>query len=152
MDKQEQLTTIIRHIKRVEDNCNLIAKKIQGENFTLALKLIQQGRIHDASKLDMFEFFNLHKESKHFEYAKQIHHRGNRHHPEYWKDGIHEMPEQFIAEMVCDCVARSQDFGTDVRKWFYEEATLRYNFTMQDKCGQLIEKYLNLLLTEPFKK
>ena len=150
MDNQEHLSSIIKHMKRVEDNCNIVAKKLQKTNLPLALKLIQLGRIHDASKLDRFEFLNLHPDSKYFDYAIATHHRGNKHHPEYWLDGIKEMPEEYIAEMVCDCVARGQELGTDTRQWFYEVATKKYGFTMKNKCGKLIEKYLNLLLRKPF--
>jgi hypothetical protein len=63
------------------------------------------------------------------------------------------MPEVYLAEMVCDCAARSQEFGTDVRKWFQETATKKYGFTMDDSdsCGQSIQRFLNLLLEKPFK-
>lgn len=151
MDDNEKLTSILRHIKRVEDNCNHLAKALQKENFHLALKLIKLGRIHDASKLDVFEFRYLHKGEKNFEEALKNHHERNPHHPEYWNGGgIHAMPDEYIAEMVCDCVARGQEFGTDTRVWFRDSATKKYFFTMEDECGKLIQKYLDLLLSKPF--
>jgi hypothetical protein len=52
--------------------------------------------------------------------------------------------------MVCDCAARSSEFGTDVRVWFSSNATKKYNFTMEDSTGLLIQKYLDLLLEKPF--
>ncbi len=157
MSKEEQenaINTIIRHIRRVEDNCNLLAKRLHDEDFALALKLIQQGRIHDASKFDHFEFkylgnFEVVKPPEFIE-ALRVHHAKNPHHPEYWYHGIHGMSDSYLAEMVCDCHARGQEFGTDTREWFYNQATVKYGFTMEDPCGQKIEKYLNLLLTKPF--
>jgi hypothetical protein len=62
------------------------------------------------------------------------------------------MPDVYIAEMVCDCQARSSEFGTDVRLWFREQASLKYGFTMDDDVGRKIERFLNLLLSKPFKK
>jgi hypothetical protein len=56
MTNKEKITTIIRHNKKVEDNCNTLANKLESENFDFALKLIQRGRIHDASKFDDYEF------------------------------------------------------------------------------------------------
>lgn len=159
MTKEEQnqrINTIIRHIKRVEDNCNKLAQAItdSGGNLNMARKLVQLGRIHDASKFDKFEFMylgNFEKEKPpEFVYALKQHHKKNPHHPEFWEHGIKEMPEMYLAEMVCDCVARGQEFGTDSRKWFFEEATKKYGFTLEDECGKSIIKYLDLLLNKPF--
>jgi hypothetical protein len=156
MDRQGRLRTIIQHIKLVEDNCNKLAMKLQDEDFRFALKLIKAGRIHDASKFDNYEFdylgnFEKEKPPEFFK-ALEMHHRKNPHHPEHWGvfDGIKKMPNLYLAEMVCDCVARAQEFGTDARKWFYEEATKKYGFTLEDECGKSIVKYLDLLLNKPF--
>jgi hypothetical protein len=146
----ERITGIIQHIKRVESNCNIIARKLHDVNPVFALKLIQLGRIHDASKFDEFEFTNLHAGSALFEEALTVHQRKNPHHPEYWKGGIHEMPKIYLAEMVCDCKARGEEFGTSVRLWFHDEATKKYEFKMTDDCGQHIEHFLNLLMNQPF--
>lgn len=149
MEFEANINMIIRHIKKVEDNCNLLAKKLSKENHALALKLIQLGRIHDASKFDDFEFKHLHKESPHFTAALQMHHIKNPHHPEHWQN-IAQMPDEYLAEMVCDCVARAQEFGTDARIWFRDTATIKYNFSYDDETGLKIQKYLNLLLTPSF--
>jgi hypothetical protein len=151
MSDPEYLQSIIRHIKRVEDNCNRLAMSLQSEDFSFALRLVQRGRVHDASKFDSFEFYHLRDSSERFKEALWCHHRINSHHPEYHDDGIHQMRELDIAEMVCDCLARGQEFGTDTRQWFTEVATKRYGFTMDDDRGKLITKYLDLLLTKPFK-
>lgn len=158
----ERINTIIRHIKRVEDNCNLLAKKLIDTEFRFAVKLIQLGRIHDASKFDQFEFqwlgnFEAVKPPEFF-MALKIHHSENPHHPEHWEyhpphglSGIHKMSDVYIAEMVCDCVARGQEFGSDTRQWFKDVATAKYKFEMEDRVGLLITKYLDLLLTPIFK-
>lgn len=150
MEDNEKLNSIIRHIKRVEDNCNRLAMQLAKEDFTLALELVQLGRLHDVSKLNPDEFRELDKDSPNFERALKIHRATNPHHPEYWWDGIHQMPDGHLAEMVCDCVARGQEFGTDARQWFSEVATKKYGFTMEDDCGIKITKYLDLLLPKAF--
>jgi len=61
------------------------------------------------------------------------------------------MPEVYIAEMVCDCAARSAEFGTDLRNWFFISATQKYNFSPEDEVGLKIKKYIDLLLQQPFK-
>jgi len=158
MTNQEKILSIIRHIKKVEDNCNIIAKQYEKEGFLdLALLLIKIGREHDLSKFSKYEFENLNSEaSEHkFKIALEIHRTGNKHHPEYWEkmgETIHQMPSIYIAEMVCDCVARGQEFGTDVRQWFEKEATEKYGFKMDDEVGKEITRCLDLLLSQPFKK
>ncbi len=153
--QSKTLNTIIRHIRKVEDNCNKLAKAIAEEgDYNFSRKLIQLGRIHDASKFDDFEFEHLGNfettKSEWFKEALGDHHRKNPHHPEHWSNGIKDMPQEYIAEMVCDCVARGQEFGTDTRKWFTENATKKYGFSMDDEIGKQITKYLNMLLEKPF--
>lgn len=148
MDRfNSKLNNIIRHIKRVEDNCNQLAKKLPQP---MALKLIRLGRIHDASKLEPFEFEHLHEDSPLFQDALSKHRTGNPHHPEYWSS-IHQMPDEYLAEMVCDCAARAQEFGTDIIEWFRNSATKKYQFTFEDECGKKIKKYLDLLLIPKFQ-
>lgn len=57
----------------------------------------------------------------------------------------------YLAEMVCDCIARGNEFGTDVREWFEKEATNKYSFEMNDEVGKSLIKYLDLVLTPKFK-
>lgn len=176
MERNEKLTGILRHIKRVEDNCNLLAQKLETEDEKFSRALIQRGRLHDASKLNEFEFRHLNSESKLFKAALEIHHINNSHHPEYYeikqkswykswiKDpsnkpeefilekGIFLMSELDIAEMVCDCLARSQEFGSDINEWFFELALQKYEYKEGDKVWNSIKKYLSLLLTPKFTK
>jgi hypothetical protein len=146
----EKYEAVIKHIRMVENNCCTLAKAIFSTDKEFALQLIQAGRKHDLSKFDLFEFDNLHSGMPAFDEALFIHRVGNKHHPESFKKGIHGMSDLNIAEMVCDITARAQEFGTDVRQWVEESATKKYDFSMDDKVGQLITKYLNLLLKKSF--
>lgn len=153
MTDTEHLQSVIRHIKRVEDNCNLLAQKLQARGeLQFAINLIKRGRKHDLSKLKDYEFVNLRKDSPYFKEALKHHHMKNSHHPEHYPfNGIRGMSYLDLAEMVCDCVARGQEFGSDTRVWFKTQATVKYNFRMEDRVGILITKYLDLLLTPQFK-
>lgn len=156
--------SIIKHIKKVETNCYVLAKALADEeNRDFFLGLIMRGRLHDVSKFNNYEFegLNLPNDTLEFQSALRSHHVNNSHHPEHYiiagpaafsgLKGISYMSKLDIAEMVCDWVARGQEFGTDVRKWIEEEATKKYGFEMTDGIGLKIEKYLNILLTPKFK-
>src|SRR5450755_1045681 len=84
------------------------------------------GLVHDASKFHGIEWEYLHKTGEvpadRLQLAVEHHRRTNEHHPEYW-GGIDNMPEIFVAEMVCDWYARSQEFGTDLRVWIRGQAS-----------------------------
>jgi len=147
---QQRVSDILRHIKKVEDNCNLLARKLWEKEPETALLLIRLGRLHDASKLEPLELQGLYPESSFFNEALEHHHKNNPHHPEFWSS-IHSMSDEYIAEMVCDVTARGQEFGSDVREWFKSKATVKYGFDyVKDPVGKKIEKYLSLLLTTPF--
>lgn len=153
--ESNRLGSIIRHIKKVEDNCNLLARKfIETSNVQFGLKLIQRGRMHDLSKFDEFEFENLFDDSIKFKEALELHRKLNRHHPEFHENGIHGMDDLDVAEMVCDCLARSQEFGSDIKKWFFgseiNDAPAKYNYNINDSVWVKIEFYLSLLLTPSF--
>ncbi len=173
MTDNEKLKEILRHIKRVEDNCNLLASKLKDKVF--ARQLIARGRIHDVSKLGEFEFKHLNKESRMLDVAKKMHHQKNSHHPEYYEykqeegkrffmsdpsttgqvctdvKGIDMMEDLDIAEMVCDCFARSQEKGNSIKEFLFEIAPKKYGYEKDDKTWKLMETYLDLLLTPEFK-
>ena len=151
----ERINSILQHMKMVESISQKLAKKLLPTDRALALKLIKLGRTHDLSKFNSFEFQNLNREpwtsTANFERALRIHHKNNKHHPEYW-DSIHDMPDEYVAEMVCDCFARSQQFGTSVTTWFKKKMTKIYDFKMTDPVGIKIQTYLNFLLDPIFTK
>ena len=154
----DKIEIILEHMHNVERNCVKLGKKLieQGEP-KLGIALIVRGRMHDLSKLAPAEFEGLWPNHSAFKHALKHHHRFNSHHPEYYDlgaypiKGIYAMGQEDLAEMVCDCAARSSEFGSDIRKWFNEEATKKYNFSMNDFVGRRINYFLDLLLEPPFK-
>lgn len=91
----------------------------------LAVQLIMRGEVHDKSKLEnpevsMFAEFTPKLRGMTYgsdEYkeclaemgpALQHHYENNRHHPEFFKDGIRGMTLVDVVEMFCDWWASSQ--------------------------------------------
>lgn len=71
------------------------------------------------------------------------------HHAEYWH-GFHNMPEIYIAELACDWLARSQEFGTDVLEWIENSALKKYEINKESLQYKWLCNYLNLLLEDGF--
>lgn len=142
MSSKEKIELIMRHIKHVEDNCYTLALKIVDKDEDFALKLIQRGRMHDLSKFGAYEFEHLWSVDGKFREALIRHRAVNPHHPEYYPGGVFFMEDLDIAEMVCDCAARSAEFGTSIRDWFSQ--------SIYDSARERIDYYLNLLLHQKF--
>jgi hypothetical protein len=152
MEQYEKIELVLDHIQNVQRNCyKLGLRLIRNGEFELGRNLIANGQIHDNSKFKGIEFDHLFYGDPILSDVVKHHSSTNPHHPEYWGK-IQSMPDVYIAEMVCDCQARSSEFGTDVRSWFREQASVKYGFTMDDDVGQKIERFLNLLLSKPFRK
>ena len=152
MDKLDKIEKILDHIKHVQENCYKLGfRLIKSGQFELGRRLIANGQIHDNSKFTGVEFEHLFPDDPLLFTVVKHHAATNPHHPEYWND-IHVMPEVYIAEMVCDCSARSGEFGSDVRHWFVNDATAKYHFKMDDAVGQKITYFLDMLLDKPFKR
>lgn len=160
MTVNEKINTILRHVKRVEDNCNLLARKLMDTDPELAIDLIKRGRNHDLSKFSPYLFESLWPDHPNFEAAIRFHRSIESHHPEYYATasrgggGIYDMTEADFTEMICDCLARSQEFGNDIRDWFFKDefAPTKYDYKGDKAIYDKIEKYLNLLLTPTFTK
>jgi hypothetical protein len=152
---KENIQKTLRHIQNVFENREILAMKLVdlGE-LELARLLLLFGIGHDQTKFSEQQFgplvLGLGSEDD-LKRAINAHNVSECHHPSSW-DGIHNMPDQCIAEFVCDVKARSSEFGEDIRKWIDEEATKRYNFTKKDKVYEKIVFFLDLLLEKPFKK
>lgn len=160
-DELKHLELLLRHIELVQQNCIQIAKKlIEVGDCDLGRHLIQNAMQHDGSKFigiewDCMKAYSVKKklnkeESIDLGKAANTHARSNPHHPEYW-GGIHNMPEVYIIEMVCDWRARSIEFAKDLREWIDNEASKRYKFNKTDKVYTTITKYLDVLLNKPFE-
>ena len=91
MTNSEKLSALIRHIKLVETNCNIISKATMDKNPEFAIAIAKRGRMHDLSKFDSLEFEHLWKGSKNFDIALLHHHCHNSHHPEHFANGIYGM-------------------------------------------------------------
>jgi hypothetical protein len=148
----DRIELVLSHIKHVQENCYALGiKLIKLGEIELGRNLIANGQIHDNSKFRGIEFKHLFTGDDILNEAVSHHSSTNQHHPQYWGK-IQKMPTLYIAEMVCDCTARSSEFGTNVREWIEQEATKIYDFTMDDEIGKQITYYLDLLLQKPFKK
>ena len=153
---EKHLKSLLRHVKHVSDSCELLGQQLidAGEE-KFGRTLICNGRLHDASKFSGIEWKYLRieikeKDPEKFTLAQEHHVKTNFHHQEYWS-GIQNMPTIFVAEMVADWFARSNEFGTDIKQWVDEITLKRFKLTKKMKKYQEIKKFLGLLLEEPFK-
>lgn len=162
----EKLDALLRHIHNVQENCEMLGRKLihmhqslskkeqaKSNDLHIGLMLIANSLSHDQSKFFGIEWDHLGKGDPLLRKAIVQHNHSNPHHPEYW-GSIHSMPDVYIAEMVCDWKARSSEFGTDLKEWIEKEATKRWGFGLvpphRDTVGSKIDKYLKLLLDEQF--
>jgi len=155
MDEEKPIRMLLRHIRNVQDECELLSERLieQGKH-SLARALLANGMLHDNSKFRGVEWDYLGEAAKNnhpdqFKAAVQQHTRTNMHHPEYWC-GIDNMPGVYMAEMVCDWKARSAEFGTDLREWIKDKATKRWDFTSKGRVYKDLKEYLDLLLDQKF--
>ena len=156
----EKIRSITRHVRNVEDNCLILGEKLIGlGEIELAHKLIANGFIHDASKFHGIEWDNMTPTTTAGEETAKLklkmavnHHRMiNPHHPEYWGE-IQKMPRVYIAEMVCDWKARSEEFGSSLKDYIDTFATKRWNFVKDDKIHKEIMLFVDLLCQKPFEQ
>ena len=157
-DTLKKVDALYRHIEEVQRNCRLLGERLieQGRD-ALAVQLIRNALVHDQSKFTGIEWDYLLIEPQNAEEKTNLalavghHNRTNLHHPEAWL-GIKNMPDVFIAEMVCDWKARSSEFGSAVKDWIDNGASARFGYTKRDKIYKEIMGFTKLLLDEPFKK
>lgn len=146
----ERIGKVLNHIQNVQRNCyKLGIKLIKNGEIDLGKHLIANGQVHDNSKFKGIEFDHLIGGSPLLKEVAKHHASVNRHHPEYWPN-IQSMPDEYIAEMVCDCYARSTEFGTSVFEWFEIKHPARYKYTLEEPVAQQIQKFLYLLVEPAF--
>jgi hypothetical protein len=156
MDTEAHLDALIRHIGLVRDACTMLGKKLiaQGRPHFGRL-LIARGYVHDASKFYGIEWEYMTTGQdvppQVRDLAIEHHRQTNAHHPEYW-GGFENMPEICIAEMACDFYARSQEFGTDLRKWIRETAVPRYQIDTTGEQFAWLDGFVEQLLARPFEQ
>lgn len=148
----ETIDKICLHIDAVQRNCKKLAERLilNGE-LEFGRKLIAHAYIHDNSKFYglEFDFLTQRDDKDKLFLAVRNHQQLNAHHPEHW-GSIHEMPRLYIAEMVCDWLARSQEFGTGVRDFVKIKAMPKYDFKEGDECYKQIEEFISLLCHNDF--
>lgn len=152
----EKLDSRAEHIDNVQRAARKLAHRLakQGE-FTLAMRLVQNAYRHDNSKFDGIEwkYLELTEPNKELKaLAIFEHHQRNDHHPEHFANGIKDMSELQIAEMVCDWWARSSEGGGDLRKWATEEASKRFGFSLKSITWKRIKRFIDLLLDPELKQ
>lgn len=154
---EQHLDDLLGHIERVQVNCRVVGQRLIDEGqIDFGWMLIARGHVHDKSK-----FFGIEREFLHrgdVDIDKQMlaaairqHVATNSHHPEF-HGGFHSMPELDTAEMVCDCAARAQEFCTDLRKWYNENAIPKYKIDVTSVQWLWTTKYINILLKSSFVK
>jgi hypothetical protein len=159
-ETMEKIHGISRHIRNVEDNCLILGEKlIERGEIDLGHKLIANGFVHDASKFSGIEWDHMAPGQATAEegaklklkLAVQHHRRINPHHVEYW-GSIQQMPRLYIAEMVCDLKARSEEFGTSLRDYIDEDAIKKWEISKEDPIYQTIMEFVEMLCTPSFEK
>jgi Family of unknown function (DUF5662) len=155
-----KINNITRHIKNVEDNCILLGTKIiKKGNIELGKQLIANGFVHDASKFQgiEFEYLSLNNPTEEnnklkMKMAIQHHNTTNLHHAEAWPGGIHKMPDVYLAELVCDIKARSEEFGTSLMDYIDNQGVKRWGIEKDDETYKKIIGFVDLLCEQPFKE
>ena len=156
----EKIRAIARHIRNVEDNCLILGEKlIEAGEIDLGHKLIANGYVHDASKFHGIEFEYLsigpsNEESAKLKRKLAVHHhrKTNPHHIEFWDNGIEGMPDVYLAELICDLKARSEEFGTSLRDYIDSEGLKKWNISKESDVYKKIDRYINLLCAIPFQE
>ncbi len=154
-DIERHLEDLTGHIGMVRDaGLKLGGRLIDQGRTDFGRLLIARCHTHDASKFYGVEWDYLHVgpdvDKTMLLLAIKQHTSTNSHHPEF-HGGVANMPELDVAEMVCDCYARSQERGTAIREWFTKEAVQKYNIDLEGRQWKWINNFLDLLLLSSFK-
>ncbi len=101
----------------------------------------------EGKKLDLPDYLKTSMSQATFHHIKN-----NPHHPEYWNDNVQfapregrdnptkwtlsdasKMPDIYIAEMVADWMAMSEEMETSVKEWADKNVNIRWKFTEDQK-------------------
>lgn len=156
----EKVRALTRHIRNVEDNCLLLGERLISEGeIELGHNLIANGFVHDASKFSGIEWDQLvigpttkvDENKLKLKMAIYQHQKTNPHHVEYWSNGIEEMPDVYLAEMVCDLKARSEEFGTALLDYIDTDGIKRWKISKEHESYKKIKRFVELLCATPFQ-
>ncbi len=151
---EDHLDSLVRHIELVREAGLLCGKRLirDGEK-DFGRLLIARVFVHDASKFYGIEWDYLHNgnggDSAKMELAVKQHRLTNEHHPEFWGH-INLMPRIAIAEMVCDWLARAQEFGSCLRDWIEETAISRFSIDKESQQYKWIMEFVDIILEDQF--
>lgn len=151
---EEHVDDLVTHIRRVQDNARNLAEKLAANGRAeFARVLLAKVAVHDASKWSGIEWEYMHQgpdvDLAMLEKAIKQHQKTNDHHPEFF-GGLANMYEIACAEMVCDWLARSQEFASDLRVYVRTQAAERFNFHAAPVQKKWIEATIDLLLPAKF--
>ena len=159
-ETMRKIRDISKHIRNVEDNCLLLGERLimRGE-IDLGKRLIANGYVHDASKFGGVEFEFMSPGKSYTEEGAKLklklavhHHRlTNPHHVEFWSNGISDMPDVYLCELVCDLKARSEEFGTALMDYIDNEGLKRWDIDKDNPVYKKILDYVGLLCSKPFE-
>jgi hypothetical protein len=128
---------------------------IENGQIDLGKALISNGLIHDHSKFVGIEYEFMAPVTAtpnlKLKIAVSHHQKINPHHVEYWAGGIKEMPDVYLAEMVCDLKSRSEEFGTSLMDYIDGDGVKRWKITKESETYKRMIKFVNLLCEKPFK-
>lgn len=150
----EHLDNLVRHITLVQDACLLMGRRLIAQGDTdLGRIIIARGFRHDQTKFSGIEWRFLHVgpdvPQEQLDLAILQHIQSNDHHAEFWGN-IDKMPIECLGEMICDCYARSQEFGTGLRDWIDKVAVEKYKPSKQTYKKMI--RFVNILLKDSFRK
>lgn len=149
-----QAEDLLTHIRRVQDNAMILAKHWYEQGRTdFARQLLAKAMKHDVSKWAGIEWDYLHRGNdvnpEMLRRAINNHQQTNDHHPEFW-GGLENMPEVCVAEMVCDWLARAQEFGTSLKDWIKKTGARNYRFHAAPQQSTWITECVEVLLHQKF--
>jgi hypothetical protein len=117
--------------------------------------LIAKVYVHDASKFYGIQWDYMHAGNdvakERLELAIREHQLTNDHHVEFW-GRFEDMPVICLAEMACDWLARSQEFGTSLREWITDVAISKYKIDTESCAYRKFSRFVDLLLEDHYVK
>lgn len=153
---RKSLFEIVQHIENVQSAAKTLAERlIEQGRYDLARRLLQRAYSHDSTKFAGIEYQYLYEDTGDNDKLMMAvnHHRSVQdHHPEYYENGVHDMSEEALAEMVVDWKARSSEGATGLREWVKNSATKNFGFTLGSNVGKKVNYFLKLLLNEPLTR
>lgn len=156
LSQEEHLDDLLRHKERVKDASVLLGKRlIASGRDELGKQVIARGYAHDLSKFEGIEWEYLHAgndvNDTNLKDAMSHHwcQIQNRHHPEF-HGGLKNMTELDVMEMICDFLARAQEFGTNLRDWIKNQANIRFHIDDCPVQEEWIDSAVNMLLRDQF--